>query len=519
MQFYSEKKKKFGYNKKNISEQPVINNIVFTAAILVLCTVLALILHFFKMFESNIIMIYLCGILLASYFAESYIFSATASICAVLLYNFFFTIPYFTLKVNDPNYIFTFITMFLVGFFTSWLTISLKKEKQQVKNTEEYITMLYNVEKILLNAKGKEELAKITAELLSKRFNSDVVVGLFNAKGEVYFRYVEGLDVFQGEVDIYAKQEAYRFGRTCGRGTEIYSGAKGFYKAIVEKDDVLGVIGISMKKGYELSEPQYKFIDVITPQVAVVLQREINYQNQQMAQMEIQKERLRTDMLRSISHDFRTPLAGVMGLASTALANYDKISDDDRKKHLKSICEDAEWLNELVENILQATRFEEGTMQLDLDEEAVEEIVSEAMAIVKKHGDGYKIHASLPEEMIFINVDGVLIRQVLVNLLNNALNYSPIGSEINLTVTKVDNKVNFELADNGVGIPDVDIPYVFERYRRSSTASQRNEKGLGLGLSLCKSIVEAHNGEISIRKNNPKGTIVSFYIPVEKESN
>ncbi|MGE5627560.1 MAG: ATP-binding protein [Solirubrobacterales bacterium] len=516
MQLYSEKKKKFG----NKGEKPkIMNNIVFTAAILLICTVLALILHFLKMFESNVIMIYLCGILFASYFAESYIFSITASICAVLLYNFFFTMPYFTFKVNDPNYIFTFITMFLVGFITSWLTISLKLERQHVKNTEEYISLLYNIEKKLLNVKGREELAKITAEILSERFNADVVVGLFNSKGEVDFRYVEGLDVFQGEVDIYAKQEAYRFGRTCGRGTDIYPGAKGFYKALVEKENVLGVIGISMKKGFELTDPQYKFIDVIAPQVAVVLQREINYQNQQMAQMEVQKERLRTDMLRSISHDFRTPLAGVMGLASTALENYDKISDEDRKKHLKSICEDAEWLNELVENILQATRFEEGTMKLDIDEEAVEEIVSEAMAIVKKHGDGYKIHANLPEEMIFIKVDGVLIRQVLVNLLNNAINYSPSGSEIELSVRKIDNRVIFELKDNGFGIPDIDLPYVFDRYRRSTTASQRNEKGLGLGLSLCKSIVEAHNGEISIRKNNPKGTIVSFYIPAEKESN
>lgn len=518
MLYYSEKMKKFMVKKKTKKNQnDILIKIIITGLILFICTLLSISSYYIGMFESNIVMIYLSGILIISYFVESYIFSFFTSICAVLLYNFFFAEPYFTLKVNNPNYLLTFLVMFLVGFITSMLTIRVKLERQHVKDREEYISILYNIEKKLLNVKGREELAKTSAEEIGTRFNSDVIVKLFDSKNNEIFKYIKGKDVFKGEADDYAIQEAYRFGRTCGHGTEIFSGAHGYYKPLVDLGDVMGIIGISAKKGTELSESQYNFIDVIIPQISVVLQREKNYEKQQNALVEINKERLRTDMLRSISHDFRTPLAGVMGLASTALENYDKMSDDDIKKYLQSIYEDADWLNELVENILQATRFEEGTVRLNIAEEAAEEIIGEAVSIVKKHADKNKINIEMPKDIIFIKVDGILIRQVLVNLLNNAVNYSSEDSEITLSVHCEDNHVIFEVKDNGPGVADADIPYVFQRYHRSSTGSVRNRKGLGLGLSLCKSIVEAHHGEISIRKNYPQGTIVSFYVLAEEE--
>ncbi len=518
MQLYSEKRNKFSNNRKAEKKQNSIKKkIAATAVIMLICTGISLGFYRMQMFDSNIVMVYLTGTLVISYLAESYIFSIFTSICSVLLYNYFFTKPIFTLKVNDPNYLLTFFVMFLIGFITSMLTIRVKLERQQVTDREEYISKLYNIEKKLLNVKSRQELAQTAAEQFGAEFNANVMVKLVDSKGNEIYKFIKGSDVFHEELDAYACQEACRFGRTCGRGTDIYPGAKAYYKPFIDKGDVLGAMGVSTQNGLELNESQYKLIDVMVPQISVVLQREKNYEKQQKANLEIQKERLRIDMLRSISHDFRTPLAGVMGLASTAAENYSKMSDEDRIKYLQSIYENAEWLNELVENILQATQFDEGTMKLNIAEEAVEEIVEEASSIVKKHGDKNKITLNLPEEIVFVKVDGVLIRQVLVNLLNNAISYSPEGSEISLSVYCSDNKVFFEVKDNGPGISELDMPYVFDRYHRSSSTSIMNRKGLGLGLSLSKNIVEAHNGEISIRKNSPHGTIVSFYVPAEKE--
>jgi len=277
------------------------------------------------------------------------------------------------------------------------------------------------------------------------------------------------------------------------------------------------VVGISLGEDYKLSEAQETFIDVILPQIAVVFDRLRIADKQKKVQLEMQKERLRADMLRSISHDFRTPLAGIMGLASTAIDNYNKISDEVRKNFLQSIYEDADWLNELVENILQTTRFEEGKAKLNIAEEAAEEIITDAVSYIKKHARRYNIQVNIPDEIILIKVDGILIRQVIVNLLNNAIQYSPNGSDISVSLYREKDKAVFEVKDNGPGILTNELEHLFDRYYHSSSQNSRNRKGMGLGLSLCKSIVEAHGGQIDIHNYEPHGTIVDFYIPSEEE--
>lgn len=500
------------YNAKDILKKTGI-----MALILFVCTLISMGSHFSNLFESNIVMIYLLGILFISYAVENYAVSFCASLLAVFLYNFFFVEPLYTFKVDNPNYLITFFVMFVVAFITSTLTIRVKLERQQVIEREENITALYQMEKRFLSAKSREDLARTASDELAWRFGADVLMKLMDSKGEPICRYVAGSDVFSGQADIYAIEETYRFGRTSGRGTSIFPGANAYYRPVKGLGDTLGVIGISMKKGTDLSSSQLRVLDVIIPQIEVVLQREKNYEKQQKTNIEIQKERLRADMLRSISHDFRTPLTVVMGLAGTAVDNYEKMGDEDRKNYFQSIQDEASWLNEIVENILQATRFEEGSVKLNRSEEAAEEIITEAVTRVKKHAGSREITVNIPEEIILIKVDGVLIRQVLINLLNNAVNYSAEGSEIVVSLRREGDRAIFEVSDNGEGIPEEDLPRIFERYQRSASGGRMNRKGIGLGLSLCKSIVEAHKGEITIRKNLPKGTVVSFYVPADEE--
>jgi two-component system sensor histidine kinase KdpD len=479
--------------------------------IMIACTIISMFFFRVNMFESNIVMIYLLGILFVSYLAEGYIYSLLASICAVLLYNFFFTEPYYTLKVNDPNYLVTFPIMFIVGFITSMLTNRIKLERQLVEEREQYITALYDIEKKLLNVKSREDLAKTSAEEIAGHFNASVIVKFYDSSGIVINEYMKGENVFDEETERYACLEAYQSGNSCGHGTTLFAKANGYYSPIFSQFGTLGVIGIALAGGVRITSTQRTFLEVISPQIAVVLQREKNYEKQQKTQIEMQEERLRADMLRSISHDFRTPLAGVMGLASTALDNYDKMNDEVKKNFLQSIYEDADWLNEIVENILQTTRFDEGKIKLNLEEEAAEEIITEAVTHVKKHAHGHRISVQIPDEIILIQADGVLLRQVLVNILNNAVSYSPAESEITVSLYRKNHQVVFEIKDKGPGIAPDELTHVFERYHRNKYIST-NRKGIGLGLSLCKSIVEAHNGEITVENDVPHGTIVRFCI-------
>ncbi|QHQ60106.1 DUF4118 domain-containing protein [Anaerocolumna sedimenticola] len=497
-------------------KQNTLIKLVIMVFIMMICTGIAMIFFQIKMFESNIVMIYLLGILIFTYLAEGYIYSLISSSCAVLLYNFFFTQPYFNLKVHDPDYIITFMVMFIVGFITSMLTIRVKKERQLVEVREKYIASLYYIEKKLLDVKSKEELADTSAEEMSKLLNADILVQFNNSNGELLYKSTCGKESFLGLIDQSASLETLQSGIPSGFGTTLFSEAKAFYKPILSQSGILGVIGISLGNESVLNHDQSTFIDVIIPQIAVVLERQKISEEQHKVQIEMQKERLRADMLRSISHDFRTPLAGIMGLASTARDNYEKISDEIRKNFLQSIYEDADWLNELVENILQTTRFDEGRVKLNFEEEAAEEIITDAVTHVKKHALNYNIFVKIPDEILLIKVDGILIRQVLVNLLNNAINYSPEGSDIIVSLYRESDRVVFEVKDNGPGFLKDELSHVFDRYYHNSK-NTGNRKGMGLGLPLCKSIIEAHNGNISIRNYEPHGTIVSFYILTEKE--
>ncbi|MGB4437838.1 MAG: ATP-binding protein [Sedimentibacter sp.] len=503
---------------KQINKNNFLKNMSLMVLIMFICTIVSIVFNHLNMSETNIVMIYLLGILLYSYIAEGYIYSFFASISGVLLYNFFFTEPYYTLQVYSPDYPIIFLVMFIVGSITSMLTIRVKIERQLVVDREKYISSLYFVTKRLLNVKSCNELAEISAEELSKQFNADALVSFFDSSGNATYRTIKGEDVFNGDTDYMASIEAYQSGNPCGYGTTLFSDAKAYYAPIISHNGSLGVIGISLNMHVTLTNTQRTFIDVISRQIAVVLERERIYEKQQKTQMEIQKERLRSDILRSISHDLRTPLAGIMGLASTAHDNYEKLSDDVKITFLQSIYEDADWLNELVENILQTTRFEEGRIKLNIKEEAAEEIITEAVTHVKKHSSGHEIFVKIPEEIIIIQVDGILVRQVIVNLLNNAINYSPRGSEITVSLFRKNNRVIFEVSDNGPGISQDEIPHIFERHYQRNTKGSSNRKGMGLGLSLCKSIIEAHNGEISIKNNVPNGTIVSFYIVSGEEN-
>ncbi len=489
--------------------------ILLMFVIMFICTLISMIFFRIKMFESNIVMIYLLGIFLFTYYAEDFIFSFVSSVCAVLLYNFFFTEPYYNFKVNNPSYIITFFVMLIVGFITNMLTNRIKQERQRVEDREKYISSLYYIEKMLLDVKGEEELAKTSAEEIANRLMANVVVQLYSPEHELICGSICGRDDFSGDVDRVACDEAIQTGTACGHGTNLFSEAKANYRPVVSQSGVLGIVGIALPDSSDLTQTQNRFIDVIIPQIAVVLDRQNLAKKEQTVQMEMQKERLRADMLRSISHDFRTPLAGIMGLASTARDNYDKLNDDVRKNFLQSIYEDADWLNELVENILQTTRLEAGKVKLNLEEEAAEEIITDAVTHVKKHALNYTINVKIPEEIILIKVDAILIRQVIVNLLNNAINYSPEGTTITISLYRDGKRVIFEVMDNGPGILKDEIDGLFDRYHQNSI-KLIHRKGMGLGLSLCKTIIQAHGGDITIRNYEPHGTIVTFYIISEE---
>ncbi len=492
-------------------------NIIKLIGVLALCTLISMLFRQMGAHETNIVLVYLLGILLYSYMTGGYQYSLVASLFGVLFYNFFFTVPYYTLQAYRPDYPITFLIMFLVGAFTSMLTIRIKRETLLAEEREARIKALYQIGRRLLGVKSSSNLTEVSAEELAAQFSADVMVQFYDAAGNNRNRFVKGKDVFIDDKEKIVIYEVYQSGNPCGRGTKLFFDARAYYLPIINQNGIVGIIGIALPEPQVLSSVQMEFLDTISTQIAVVLEREMLYQKQEETQIQIQRERLRTDMLRTISHDLRTPLTGIMGSASTVVDNFDSVSDDIKKNFLKNIYDDASWLSDLVENVLNMTRFDEGKIKLNIGQEAAEEIVAEAVGHVRRHADGHKLTTIIPSEIILLVADGVLITQVLVNLLDNAINYTPDGSEITVLIGRVEDQVVFEVSDNGPGISKEDLPHIFERLYTRHSKAYGSRRGFGLGLSLCKSIVEAHGGTIAIKNIEPHGTSVTISIPAKED--
>lgn len=226
-----------------------------------------------------------------------------------------------------------------------------------------------------------------------------------------------------------------------------------------------------------------------------------------------QHEQLRANLLRAISHDLRTPLTSISGNASNLLTNFQKMDDDTRKQIFADIYDDSMWLINLVENLLAVTRLEEERVKLNQSAELMDEVIAEALRHVSRESEEHTIQVSGTEEFILAQVDAKLIVQVVINLVDNAIKYTPRGSLIEIRTQKQGNQVVVSVADNGPGIPDEQKKRVFDMFYSGANQIADSRRSLGLGLYLCKSIVNAHGGTISVSDNHPNGTVFTFTLP------
>ena len=234
------------------------------------------------------------------------------------------------------------------------------------------------------------------------------------------------------------------------------------------------------------------------------------------AAMQIEKEQLRADLLRSISHDLRTPLTSISGNASNLLSNENEFSQETRMQIYGDIYDDSMWLIKLVENLLSVTRIEDGRMDLRMSAELMDEVIAEAMRHTDRNRDGRKIEVSCDEEFILGKMDARLIVQVVINLVDNAVKYTPEGAQIRIHTGKKDGMVVVSVSDTGPGIPDEQKSKVFDMFYTGTNRAADGRRSLGLGLGLCRSIIRAHGGEIWVSDNKPQGAVFTFTLPAEE---
>ena len=234
------------------------------------------------------------------------------------------------------------------------------------------------------------------------------------------------------------------------------------------------------------------------------------------AAMQIEKENLRAYLMRYISHDLRTPLTSISGNASNLLSNENEFSQETRMQIYGDIYDDSMWLIKLVENLLSVTRIEDGRMDLRMSAELMDEVIAEAMRHTDRNRAGRKIEVSSDEEFILGKMDARLIVQVVINLVDNAVKYTPEGAQIRIHTGKKDGMVVVSVSDTGSGIPDEQKSKVFEMFYTGTNRAADGRRSLGLGLGLCRSIIRAHGGEIWVSDNKPQGAVFTFTLPAEE---
>lgn len=240
---------------------------------------------------------------------------------------------------------------------------------------------------------------------------------------------------------------------------------------------------------------------------------------QETLKIAAEKEKMRSDLLRAISHDLRTPLTSIVGMSDMLIENEQNFSSDERVEIHKEIREDASWLIRMVENLLSVTRIQDDTKALNKVPEAAEEIISHAVLRLKKYYPNAEISVSVPQQILFVPMDCVLIEQVLINLMENSIRHGKSSSKIKVDVRFEDGWARFTVADSGAGFKKETLDKINEGKFIATSQNQDNNRNMGIGLSVCSSIVKAHGGKMKAENGSAGGAVVSFYLPIDKEEN
>jgi two-component system, OmpR family, sensor histidine kinase KdpD len=309
-------------------------------------------------------------------------------------------------------------------------------------------------------------------------------------------------------------QWVYDHQQMAGLGTTTLPSAEGLYLPLIASRGTVGVLGVRPSEPSRLLAPeQLRLLETFASQTALAIERASLVEEAQQAQVQAETERLRSSLLSSVSHDLRTPLTAITGAASSLLEGSTVLDAAAHGELLRTIYEEADRLNRLVSNLLEMTRLESGAAQVHKEWQPLEEVIGVALTRLEAHLHDHPLAVHLPADLSLVPLDSVLIEQVLINLLDNAIKYTPSGIPITLSAWPTDGAVMVEIADRGPGLPPGDEQRIFEKFYRRSHAGERS--GAGLGLTICRAIVEAHGGRIWAENRPDGGAALRFTLPMQ----
>ena len=500
---------------------PTARELLLTLGILAAATIIGWLFLKLDLASANIIMVYLLGVLLTSSFTNGYTCGILCAFLSVVLFNFFLTEPRLSLGAYGSKYPITFAVMFAAALLTGTLATKLKAHALLSARDAYRTKLLFDMNRKLQKAEAPEEVYQMTAMQIQKLMQRDILIypvqGDALSTGILYptdgsCPHPAPADDQEQDVIHWVWQNRKRAGAT----TETFPKAKRLYLAIRTGQQAYGVVGIPMEKKTQPDAFTSSILFSILGECALTLESLRNAREKEETAVLAKNEQLRANLLRSISHDLRTPLTSISGNADTLLHSYAALDEQTRKQIFTDIYDDAQWLIGLVENLLSITKIADGSVKLHLSDQVVDDIVSEALRHIDRRSAEHHIMADCGDTPLLVRVDAGLIMQVIINLVNNAIKYTPADSVIRITAIHQENMAEIRVIDNGSGIPDEIKKHVFEMFFTGSNLIGDSRRSLGLGLTLCQTIIYAHHGELTLKDNTPHGCIFSFTIPLSE---
>ena len=480
-------------------------------AIAAMATVLELSLHQLNARDEIIYLFFVLGILIIIIETKELMYGVLASLVFVLSFDYFITEPICTLRIYNPNHYISFIIFIIVSFVANSLVLQLQRQILISQRNQERLSTMYELLQTLNSVKSTDGIFESVTSVLEERLNRKVAIS--TAEGRVY-----------GHREICSfLQDAMNFSREKNvvliRGNGMLEGRDLSIYPIVSETEQYGVLLVE-DTGEDDIDDDEAYIENSLREIAIVLDNHRISEQRQETRIQFENEKFKTSLLRSLSHDIRTPLTMIQSGSDFLNTSFYDIGEEEKKSIIQDIYQESCDLTVFVESLLELSRLQEGKELVNRQEEMTDDLLLEINRRVRNRLQGHTFSIRRNEDVLTVYCDNRLLIQVFVNLIDNAVKHSRSDSEIEVAYYRDHAKndahregaVIFEVSDNGGGISEELLDKIFEDFY-SLTSKLDSRRSTGLGLSICKAIVEAHGGEICAFNNDKGGATFRFSIP------
>ena len=462
---------------------------------------------------ANFAMIFLLTVLLvAIWFGQGA--SIIATLVGIITFDFLLVPPRFSFAVADFQYAIMFIVMLIVGLTTGHLTANLRYQARIAAYREARAHALYELARDLSSVVQTEPVNAISSTYIKRAFHAKSTLLLPDDKGYLEFSPdSESKITTKQTIDLGIAQWAFEHAEPAGFGTDTLPASSLFYLPLVAPMRTRGLLVIEPEnRRWILIPEQRQQLETFAALIALALERVHYIHIAQDALVHMESERLRNSLLASLSRDLKAPLASLLGLSKT-LVKSTVSATSAQQAVVKSLREESLRLSALISNLLDMARIQSGELKLKMQWQVFDDVIARAIKVSKPIITNHQVKIEIADNLPLVNLDGVLIERVLCDLLENASKYTPEGTQIVLAVEQSGEFISVNVYDNGPGLPRGKEEMIFEKFVRGS--HEGTKPGVGLGLAICRAIIEAHGGTIRAGHSPVGGASIIFSIPVK----